>query len=298
MMSTWLIRTSDNLILGPVSKERVIELVSTDSLLPEDELCSGDGFWFFIREEELYNAYLLEGIEQGPNPIQEALESDEEVSLPKIERRNEKKKKKTVIIEKQASGENLQEVDVDDDVDVIAVPAREDLEFPDIETIKTEVGKEAPAIKSTKKHKKEEKVPINEVHEASDDSEEKLIPDDSDLEFPEVKIKKRSAAPPVEKVKVGTRERSKAKTKEKEASAKEKPTKEKPTKNKEQGPSDRYLFMVVAIIFIILGVIAFYYLKVINRALVGEWIKDIPSLIIEETYADGKPEGLVKKKLS
>lgn len=72
MDKNWLIRTKSNHILGPISKEKVLELYHNGSIKPDDEVCSGNGYWFFIREEELVAKYLLGRNVQGFNPISEA----------------------------------------------------------------------------------------------------------------------------------------------------------------------------------------------------------------------------------
>jgi hypothetical protein len=73
MDKNWLIRTKSNHILGPVSKEKVLELYHNGSILPDDEICSGNGYWFFIREQELVEKYLLGAENQGFNPLSEAI---------------------------------------------------------------------------------------------------------------------------------------------------------------------------------------------------------------------------------
>lgn len=72
MAKNWLIRTKSNHILGPVSREKALELVRNGSIRPEDELCSGNGYWFYLREQELLERYLNEGQTQSFNPICEA----------------------------------------------------------------------------------------------------------------------------------------------------------------------------------------------------------------------------------
>lgn len=68
MKKNWLIRTKSNHILGPVSKEKVLELYQNGSIKADDEICSGNGYWFFIREDDLVNRYLLGEEEQSFNP--------------------------------------------------------------------------------------------------------------------------------------------------------------------------------------------------------------------------------------
>jgi hypothetical protein len=72
MEKNWLIRTRSNHILGPVSKEKVMELYQNGSIKPDDEICSGNGYWFFIRETDLVNRFLMGRESQGFNPISEA----------------------------------------------------------------------------------------------------------------------------------------------------------------------------------------------------------------------------------
>ena len=72
MIKNWLIRTKSNHILGPVSKEKIIELYQNGSIRPEDEVCSGNGYWFFMREKDLVESYILGNKKQSFNPISEA----------------------------------------------------------------------------------------------------------------------------------------------------------------------------------------------------------------------------------
>ncbi len=72
MDKKWLIRTRSNHILGPVSKEKVMELYKNGSIKSDDEICSGNGYWFFIRETELVEKYLTGSFSQSFNPISEA----------------------------------------------------------------------------------------------------------------------------------------------------------------------------------------------------------------------------------
>jgi hypothetical protein len=72
MDKNWLIRTKSNHILGPISKEKVIELYRNGTIKSDDEICSGNGFWFFIREDEMVERYLIGSEIQGFNPISEA----------------------------------------------------------------------------------------------------------------------------------------------------------------------------------------------------------------------------------
>jgi len=72
MEKNWLIRTKSNHILGPISKEKLQELYRNGSVKSDDEICSGNGFWFFIRENDLVEKFLLGSDTQAFNPISEA----------------------------------------------------------------------------------------------------------------------------------------------------------------------------------------------------------------------------------
>ena len=72
-MKNWLIRTKTNFILGPISREKILELIESGSITDEDELCSGNGYWFYFREKNLVDRYLKENNIQSFNPVSEAL---------------------------------------------------------------------------------------------------------------------------------------------------------------------------------------------------------------------------------
>lgn len=72
MVKNWLIRTKSNHILGPVSRDKVLELQQNGSIRSDDELCRGNGYWFYLRETELLNRFLIEDEPQPFNPICEA----------------------------------------------------------------------------------------------------------------------------------------------------------------------------------------------------------------------------------
>ena len=73
MNKNWLIRTKNNHILGPVSKEKIQQLVSNGSIKGDDEICSGNGYWLYIREQELISKYVFGESLQSFNPVQEAM---------------------------------------------------------------------------------------------------------------------------------------------------------------------------------------------------------------------------------
>ena len=73
MIKSWLIRTKNNHILGPVSKEKIQQLIGNGSIKGDDEICSGNGYWFFVRENELVQKYVFGDIVQDFNPVQESM---------------------------------------------------------------------------------------------------------------------------------------------------------------------------------------------------------------------------------
>lgn len=72
MGKNWLIRTKSNHILGPISKEKVLDLYTNGSIKQDDEVCCGNGYWFFIRESSLVEKYLIGNNPQSFNPVSEA----------------------------------------------------------------------------------------------------------------------------------------------------------------------------------------------------------------------------------
>ncbi len=76
MEKNWIIRTRSLQILGPVSKEKIIELIDGGTLSEEDEICQGNGYWFFVSEKDLIEKYLRNNEPSEFNPISEAIESE------------------------------------------------------------------------------------------------------------------------------------------------------------------------------------------------------------------------------
>lgn len=75
MEKNWLIRSKKNYyaqIVGPISRAKIIELREAQVLSPDVEICSGNGFWFWIKEENLYQKYVVNQEQQPFNPISEA----------------------------------------------------------------------------------------------------------------------------------------------------------------------------------------------------------------------------------
>ncbi len=52
MSDQWLVRTSQNVILGPYSKDEVCAMIGEGALGLQDEVCLANHFWFFLHEHE------------------------------------------------------------------------------------------------------------------------------------------------------------------------------------------------------------------------------------------------------
>ena len=111
MENNWLVRTQSGRILGPIDKKKVISFIEDQSLGEEDELCSGNGHWFYIKEKKLLNNYIYGNATQSFNPVNEA-----KVVLAN---QSSKKKKSTT-----SQAKNTNE-------DALHFPDDTDLEYPD-----------------------------------------------------------------------------------------------------------------------------------------------------------------------
>lgn len=72
MERNWLIRTTQKQILGPVAKAKVLEFLQKGALGLNDEVTSGNGYWFSLKEKDLVEKYLLGDVPQSYNPISES----------------------------------------------------------------------------------------------------------------------------------------------------------------------------------------------------------------------------------
>jgi hypothetical protein len=153
MEKNWLIRTKARQILGPVGKQKILEFVKKGSLTADDEISSGNGYWFSIKEKDLLEKYIYGDLPQGFNPITEApnvLTSNTNVENEMTGSLNPN----TMPKEKPAAPEPVAQDEP------IAVPEGGDLDYPDM-------GASAEAAQ----------VP------SSDDL---AFPDSSDLDYPDM----------------------------------------------------------------------------------------------------------------
>ena len=150
MERNWLIRTTQNQILGPVAKAKLLEFLQKGALGLNDEVSSGNGYWFSLKEKDLVEKYLHGDIPQGYNPISESKSVLSKRDNPeRTTSINTSPANKTQVLKMETSAP-------------VVLPANSDLEYPDITVIKT-VSLEAVA-------------PVEEMK----------LPNPDDLEFPDM----------------------------------------------------------------------------------------------------------------
>ena len=54
----WLIRTAQNQIIGPLTREELCSRIQDGKLSPQDEICPGGGYWIFMYENEEVSRFL------------------------------------------------------------------------------------------------------------------------------------------------------------------------------------------------------------------------------------------------
>ncbi len=167
----WLIRTSNFQILGPVSKEKIIEFLNKGSLKGEDEVTCGNGYWFLIKEQDLVEKYLLGNIPQTFNPISEA---PNVLTANNSAEQTGTHNKITKPIKAKEAG-----------VDEVILPDDGDLEYPDMGSPSGDMSLDAldtsPAPSVAPAASKPIPVEVN-----PEDELEGLLPGDDDLEYPDM----------------------------------------------------------------------------------------------------------------
>ncbi len=172
--SIWLIRTKQNKILGPVSKNKIQELLSKGALTPDDEICSGNGYWFWVKEQELVDKFVYGEETQPFNPVSEASTiiavTGYSTDAPEYETppMAPAPASPVVITSKEDDEETL-------------VPDEGDLEYPNPEDYK---DLKVEAIKVDVDLKPEAKK-LSIVEPENTEDEEIIIPEADDLEYPD-----------------------------------------------------------------------------------------------------------------
>jgi len=191
----WLIRTKNRQILGPATKQKVIELLEKGSLSGDDEVTCGNGYWFWVRERDLIEKYLYGDLPQSFNPISEAEDAltakstADGITASMTATPAAKPSPKSDHANKE--GENL--LPENDD---LAYPDDNDLGYPDMGTQQVSA---APVAKAPVKpavipsHSQEKNTPpvsnlSLEAEPLLDSDDNTLFPKGEDLEYPEVEV--------------------------------------------------------------------------------------------------------------
>lgn len=212
----WLIRTKNKQILGPATKQKIIELIQNGSLTSEDEITSGNGYWFWIKEDDLLEKYIFGEEPQMFNPISEAedvltaggrnlsiepfLPSERPVaaktSLKSVEKPVETLFPKDEDLEYPDLSELVSLQEEDDGEAEIDDLAEDNLELsgetdPDLDIKNTEIEDDGGALDLTDlsdqiaEMKAEGRGQLNDFQRDSDNGEENL-PSREDLEYPDM----------------------------------------------------------------------------------------------------------------
>lgn len=304
----WLIRTKNKQILGPATKQKIIELIEKGSLTGEDEVSSGNGYWFWIKETDLLDKYIYGDESQTFNPISEA-ESVLAVSgvrLPTSSATPAARPSSPPPSKPAPTPKSNESVFPDD----------EDLEYPDMDldlshedkTGEIDLGEMEDEVQSEDQEEQSAEDDVTRLdlsdlsgqiaamkaetsdlsandHEESDQKEE--LPEDTDLEYPDLDSNdgdessappEVSAVPPKKKPlfrkKVSQKPEFKDDSGEGEGEkASAMPSPVKMTKQR----NDKYLFFILILAFFLIAIVFYYYRMVLN--------KPIPLVGISEAHA-------------
>lgn len=244
----WLIRTKSMQILGPVSIAKVIELLEKNSLREEDEITSGNGYWFGISELDLVERYVKNREVQPFNPIAEA---------------------KSVL----AKDEPIAKADRREVEEEIIPLSQEDLEYPDMSISLDELSNEMIEVQE------EESVPEVEVAayddaEADDDIDDvTMVATGLKLPVQPVNEEVKEELPPP-KIEIPEIEKVPAvkkadRTKDIPVISSKKSTKKSNNSAKGKSKNDRYLFVLLALVVSLIVGVIYYYRTILNRPLPG-----------------------------
>lgn len=212
----WLIRTGQNQILGPVSKEKIAEFINKGALSLMDEVSSGNGFWFYIREKELVDRHIFGDVPQGYNPISEAktvlansLKSDITTSINAApinavhDRRHQKPSqngKEVLPSNDDLEYPDLTVVGIENPLKAqsVSLPTNEDLEYPTLGTENTgeleitiiKARENAPEVSKSDELSfeipEEYTIVVSQDSLKKEKSEAANLPNQEDLEYPDL----------------------------------------------------------------------------------------------------------------
>ncbi|MBC7537862.1 MAG: hypothetical protein H7281_03520 [Bacteriovorax sp.] len=178
MERNWLIRTTQKQILGPVAKSKVLEFLQKGALGLNDEVTSGNGYWFSLKEKDLVDKYLLGDVPQGYNPISESKSILSKRENPdKTTSLNATPVNKTQVLKVGPLGPGV-------------IPSNTDLEYPDITLINTSAGaqlnQESKPVTPATSSSHSSNAPLSAVSPVS--LEDMKLPASEDLEFPDITL--------------------------------------------------------------------------------------------------------------
>ena len=222
MDRTWLIRTAQNQILGPVAKQKLLEFIQKGALGLLDEVSSGNGYWFSLNEKDLVEKYLYEGLPQGYNPISESRSilsklgdpqkttSINSASANHISSLVDSNSSSTQIIklDLESFNDSFQKKVVTNTIkntistgaEASKLPTQDDLEFPDVDMIASSVNVSfengdldlSSSLTSVKIPMPIPKSPYALKSEPTIQEEDIILPDEDDLAFPDLNDTKTS----------------------------------------------------------------------------------------------------------
>jgi len=141
-----MIRTKDFSLKGPISAEAIISMLGIGQLGDEDEICQGNGYWFYLGEEMLVDEFLKRGKHQPFNPVnavpspvasESSSGSIQGTGSYKDENSNQKEDSTTQIINLASLNLDNNQAATLDSADsgagefVEKTPSAEDLEYPE-----------------------------------------------------------------------------------------------------------------------------------------------------------------------
>lgn len=323
MDKNWLIRTSQHKILGPISKAKLIEFIEKGSLTQTDEVCSGNGFWFYLHEQDLVDRHIVGDEPQGFNPISEGktvLARKRRTEDTNTRPAADAETNHTMVIGQDLLGQLNHKAHPQTDKAGLPLeqdrrkvkesapimPKAEDLEFPDIDTdielpsiefetadISQNVSHSTEILASAGlKHEENEEVDVE-----SDEQFQGKLPSADDLEFPAIDGLSLSVSSSVEKDSSQQSEKKKSRI---APTPPVKPLRQKSEhvayKNRQRveqvkvvdsknSRNDRYLFLVFFVmISLVVYAVYFYYSKISSHQKSSVG-DELSSLFIPSVYA-------------
>ncbi len=88
----WFIRTKTLEIKGSYTRDEIIVFIDDNTITNDDEICSGNGFWFKISENDLLMNYLFKNIIQEFDPS-----SKTKTTLSKLDKNSNKRQEDSTI---------------------------------------------------------------------------------------------------------------------------------------------------------------------------------------------------------